>query len=76
MKEVLYVAIAKQKANVSKAEYRRFVENNRIAQVIEVIQRLPLENQIAIEFYLKGRLDAESESIEIPFRAMAGAGNA
>ena len=63
--------MSKQKANVSKAEYRGFVEKNRIAQVIEVIQRLPLENQIAIEFYLKGRLDAESESINIPFQAIS-----
>ena len=54
-----------QKA-VSRAELCNFVERNRLAELVRVFQRLPVENQIAIEFYLKGRLDAGAAITEIP----------
>jgi len=53
----------KDKATISKEELRQ------LAETLAVFQKLPAMDQIAIQYYIKGRLDAIAAEIEIPIKA-------
>ena len=50
----------RQAKTISKAELRQ------LAEMLTVFQRLPQMERIAIQYYIKGRVDAEKSTIEIP----------
>ena len=54
--------MTRQKATVSKAELER------IGEVLAVFMRLPELDQVAFEYYIKGRIDAQIGGIDIPVR--------
>lgn len=49
-----------QKATVDKAELRQ------LAEMLSVFQELPQMERIAIQYYIKGRIDAAAGNVEIP----------
>lgn len=41
-------------------------EMRELAEVLAIFQKLPSPERIALTYYIKGRLDAKTENIEIP----------
>lgn len=49
-----------QKTTVEKAELRQ------LAEMLAVFQNLPQMERVAVQYYIKGRMDAVTGNIEIP----------
>lgn len=49
-----------QKVTVDKAELQQ------IAEMLSVFQELPQMERVAIQYYIKGRIDAVTGNVEIP----------
>lgn len=49
-----------QKTTVEKAELRQ------LAEMLAVFQKLPQMERVAVQYYIKGRMDAVAGNIEIP----------
>lgn len=41
-------------------------EINQLAEWLAIFQKLPEKDRIAIQYYIKGRIDAEANNVEIP----------
>lgn len=49
-----------QRAAIDKAELRQ------LAEMLSVFQKLPQTERIAVQYYIKGRIDAAAGTMEIP----------
>lgn len=58
----------RQKVTVDKEELRQ------LAEMLSQLQKLPQMERIAIQYYIKGRLDAVAGIIEIPMESTRAAG--
>lgn len=56
--------MSKQKEAMSKSELKQ------LAETLVIFQQLPEKERIAIQYYIKGRIDVAGEKIQIPVGAV------
>ena len=59
--------MSKPQNTISKAEIYQ------LAEMLSIFQKLPPLERTAIQYYIKGRLDAMAATVEVPLKATAAA---